>query len=38
MLKVLDYVNERYGGVEAYVRTTGLRPGQIESIRIALVD
>ena len=38
MLKVLDYVDERYGGIEAYARTTGLRPGQIESIRTALVD
>ena len=38
MLKVLDYVNDRYGGIEAYARTTGLRPSQIESIRAALVD
>ena len=38
MLKVLEYLNERYGGVEAYVRTTGLDSGQIESIRTALVD
>jgi protein-tyrosine phosphatase len=38
MLKVLDYVNERYGGIEAYVLATGLRPGQIESIRTALVE
>ena len=38
MLKVLDYVNQRYGGVEAYVRTAGLRPEEIESIRTALVN
>ena len=38
MLKVLDYVNERYGGIEAYARTAGLRPEEIESIRTALVD
>ena len=38
MLKVLEYVNERYGGIEPYVRTTGLNSGQIESIRTALVD
>jgi len=38
MLKGLDYVNERYGGTEAYARTAGLRPLEIESIRAALVD
>ena len=38
MLNVLEYVNERYGGIERYVRTTGLDSGQIESIRTALVD
>ena len=38
MLKLLDYVGERYGGIDAYVRTIGLNSGQIESIRTALVD
>ena len=38
MLKMLHHLDERYGGVEAYVRSTGMRPGQIESIRTALVD
>ena len=38
MLKLLDYVNERYGGTEAYARNAGLRPEEIESIRTALVD
>jgi protein-tyrosine phosphatase len=38
MLKVLDYVDERYGGVEPYVRTIGLNNGQIDSIRAALVE
>ncbi len=38
MLKVLDYVNECYGGIEGYARTIGLSPGQIDSIRTALVD
>ena len=35
---MLEYVNERYGGIERYVRTTGLDSSQIESIRTALVD
>jgi protein-tyrosine phosphatase len=38
MLKMLEHLDERYGGVEAYVRSTGMSPGQIESIRTALVD
>ncbi len=38
MLKVLEYVNERYGGIEPYIRTTGLNSDQIESIRTALVE
>ena len=37
MLRVLDHVNEQYGGIESYVRTTGLNTDQIESIRTALV-
>ena len=38
MLKVLNHINERYGGIEPYVRTTGLDSGQIDSIRTALVE
>ncbi len=38
MLKVLDHVDERYGGVEPYARTIGLTDGQIDGIRAALVE
>ena len=38
MTKVLEDLNGRYGGIEPYVRTTGLSSGQIESIRAALVE
>lgn len=38
MIKVLEHVNGRYGGVEPYVRATGLNTRQIESIRAALVE
>ena len=38
MLKVLDYVDERYGGIEPYARTIGLTDGQIDGIRAALVE
>ena len=38
MMKMLEHVNGRYGGIEPYVRATGLSSGQIESIRAALVE
>ena len=38
MLKVLAYIDERYGGIEGYARTAGLRPEEIEGIRTALVE
>ena len=38
MLKVLDHLDERYGGVEAYCRATGLTNDQITSLRNALVE
>ena len=38
MTKVLEHLNGRYGGIEPYVRTTGLSSGQIERIRAALVE
>ena len=38
MLKLLQHLDERYGGVEAYVRSAGLSTGQIASIREAMVE
>ncbi len=38
MLKVLQYLEERYGGVEAYVRAIGLTQDQVDSLRKALVE
>ena len=38
MLGVLKHLDERYGGIERYVQTTGLESNQIESIRAALVE
>ena len=38
MLKMLEHLDERYGGVEAYARSTGLSDDQIASIRNALVE
>ena len=37
MLKVLDYLERRYGGVEGYVRAIGLGDAEIEKIRRAIV-
>ena len=38
MLKVLEHLDEGYGGVEAYCRTTGLTDNQITGLRSALTD
>ena len=38
MLKTLDHLDRHYGGIEGYVRSTGLTTGQIERIRNALVE
>lgn len=38
MVRVLDHLNERYGGIEAYTRTTGLNSQQISALRAALVE
>ena len=37
MLKVLGYLERRYGGVEGYVRKIGLGEGEIEALRSAMV-
>ena len=38
MLDTLKYLGERYGGVEAYVRSTGVTDDDIAALRAALVD
>ena len=38
MLGVLRHLDDRYGGVEDYVRTIGLSQGEIESIRRTFVE
>ena len=38
MRLVLEYLNERYGGIEPYVRSAGLNTDQIDSLRTALVE
>jgi protein-tyrosine phosphatase len=38
MLKVLKHLDDSYGGVEAYCRTTGLTDDQIASLRNVLVE
>ena len=38
MLDTLTYIDERYGGVEAYVRSTGVTDEDISALRAALVD
>ena len=38
MLKVLGHLDDRYGGVEAYCRSTGLTDDQIDSLRNAIVE
>ena len=38
MLDTLTYIDERYGGVEAYVRSTGVTDDDIAALRAALVD
>ena len=37
MLRTLDYVNSRYGGVELYLRTIGLSETDMFKLRSALV-
>ena len=37
MLKTLRHLNERYGGVESYVRSIGLTHDQVSSLRNALL-
>ena len=38
MLDTLGYLEEQYGGVEAYVRSTGVTDDDIAALRAALVD
>lgn len=38
MLQVLDYVNERHGGAESYLRSAGVTDEQLERIKARLVD
>ena len=38
MLDTLRYLDERYGGVETYVRSTGVTNDDIAALRAALVD
>ena len=38
MLDTLRYLDERYGGIEAYVRSTGVTDDDIAALRAALVD
>ena len=38
MLDTLRYLDERYGGIEAYVRSTGVTDNDIDTLRAALVD
>ena len=38
MIEVLRHLDDRYGGIESYVRAAGLSEHQIESLQRALVD
>jgi protein-tyrosine phosphatase len=38
MLATLGYLRERYGGVEAYLRTAGLGDAELAALREALVE
>ena len=38
MLETLRYIDERYGGIEGYVRDGGLTQEQIDRLRIALLE
>ena len=38
MVGTLKHLEERYGGVEGYVRSAGLSPEQIETLRQAVVE
>jgi len=38
MLRVLEHLDSRYGGIEGYVRTVGIADAQIDAIRAAFVE
>ena len=38
MLETVAHLEDRYGGVEAYVRGCGLSANQVESLRVALIE
>lgn len=38
MLDTLEYLNDRHGGIEAYVRSTGVTDDDIAALRAALVE
>ncbi len=38
MLDTLDYLGERYGGVEPYVRSIGVTDSDIAALRVALIE
>ena len=38
MIKTLQHLDDRYGGIEGYLQAIGLSSGQIESLRRALVE
>ena len=38
MVKVLDFLEARYGGAEGFARSAGLGDRQIDSLRVALVE
>ena len=38
MLQVLQHLEDRYGGIQAYMRTIGLTDEQIESLRTAALE
>ena len=38
MIKTLQHLDDRYGGIEGYVRAIGLSDEQVESLRDALVE
>ena len=38
MAKVLEYLDRRYDGIEAYVRGIGLTSEQIESLRSSMLE
>ncbi len=38
MLDTLEYLDDRHGGIEAYVRSTGVTDSDIAALRVALVE